>query len=72
MKMRIFLTSAFAIAAMTVSGCGQGGERPIGGKGPPASINEKANLSNPLNVVGSKGKSRLADRQATASRRLGR
>jgi hypothetical protein len=72
MKTRIFLISAFALAAMGVAGCGQGGERPIGGKGPPASINEKANLSNPLNVVGSKGKSPLADRQATASRRLGR
>jgi hypothetical protein len=72
MKTRIFLIPAFALAAMTVSGCGQGGERPIGGQGPPASINEKANLSNPLNVVGGKGKSRLADSQSTTSRRLGR
>ncbi len=72
MRMRFFLSSTFAIAAMTSIGCGQGGERPIGGQGPPASINEKANLSNPLNVAGSKAKSPLADRQATASRRPGR
>jgi hypothetical protein len=71
MRMRVLLTLAFAMGAMTVSGCGEG-ERKIGGQGPPSSINQKANLSNPLNVVGSKGKPGLADRRSAVPQRLGR
>jgi hypothetical protein len=70
MRMRICLILALATAAMAAGGCGEV-ERKIGGQGPPASIDQKANLSNPLNVVG-KGKPTLADRRSAASRRLGR
>lgn len=68
MRTRILLTSALAVAAMSAAGCSQG-ERPIGGESRPASINQKANLSNPLNVVGTRGKPQVADRRSPAARR---
>jgi hypothetical protein len=71
MRTLVHLSPAVAIAAMTVTGCSEG-ERPIGGEGTPSSVTQKANLSNPLNVVGSKGKPQVADRRSTVSQRLGR
>jgi hypothetical protein len=72
MRTRVLWSSALAVAAMIVTGCSEG-ERPVGGEGTPSSITQKANLSNPLNVVGnSKGKPQVADRRPAASRPLGR
>lgn len=70
MKIYRLFVAGPVLAAVAMTGCG--GERPIEGRGTPPSITEKSNVSNPLNVVGIKGKSRLADRRPTAARRLGR
>ena len=71
MRTRVLWTPAHAIAAMAVAGCSEG-ERPIGGEGRPSSITQKANLSNPLNVVGTEGTPPVADCRPAASRPLGR
>ncbi|WP_165225533.1 hypothetical protein [Aquisphaera insulae] len=60
--------AALAIATLLVAGCGES-ERPIGGRS--TVLNDKATLSNPLNVVG-KGKPRLTDRRSPDSQRTGR
>ncbi len=71
MKIPLSLAAIALLPALVLPGCG-GDERPIESRGDRASIAEKANLSNPLKVVGARGKTRLADRRSAVSRRLGR
>jgi hypothetical protein len=59
------------LAAFALPGCGDG-ERPIESRGDRASLAQKSNLSNPLKVVGTRGKTRLADRRSPGSQRPGR
>ena len=65
MRVRFVLASAIVIATMSAIGCGDG-ERSVAGEGTPTSINQKANLSNPLKVVGA-GKTQSTARRGGSS-----
>ena len=71
MRVRFVLASTIVIATMTAIGCGDG-ERSVAGEGTPTSINQKANLSNPLKVVGAAGKTQSTARRGGATQRPGR
>jgi hypothetical protein len=71
MNLSRFLAAGFLLVAISMPGCGAR-EKPIEGRGTPASLTQKSNVSNPLNVVGVEEKASLADRRSAASRKLGR
>ncbi len=71
LRVRFILASAMVIATMTAIGCVDR-ERSVAGEGAPTSINQKANLSNPLKVVGAAGKTQSAARRVGTPPRSGR